>query len=64
MKLTDYLKDRLPACLIGAVTLGLVLLFLADYHVPAQAALIVSVIILLGGLCAELWNYQRSKMPQ
>ena len=59
MKLTDYLKDRLPACLIGAVTLGLVLLFLAAYHVPAQAAVIVSVIILLGGLCAELWNYQR-----
>lgn len=61
MKLTDYLKDRGIAYLIGGIAWGLVLIFLFAYRVPAEAAVIVSVILLLGAGGAELWNYLRKR---
>ncbi|MDO4864519.1 MAG: sensor histidine kinase [Ruminococcus sp.] len=61
MKLTDFIKDRLPAYLIFAVTWALVLIFLFAFHVPAEAVVIASVIVTLGAVAAELWAFLRKR---
>ena len=62
MKLTDFLRDRLPAFLISAAAWILALIFLFAFHVPAEAVVIVSVIVLLGAAAAELWVHE-IKLP-
>lgn len=59
MKLTDYLKDRLPAYGIGFISWLLVLIFLFAFRVSVQAVIIVSVILFLGAMGTEAWNYLR-----
>ena len=61
MKLTDFLRDRLPAFLISAAAWILALIFLFAFHVPAEAVVIVSVIVLLGAAAAELWAFLRKR---
>ena len=59
MKLTEYLKDRISAYMIWAITWFLAVIILFAFHVQIQAVVIVSVILLIGVLCAETWNYLR-----
>ena len=61
MRLRDYLKDRLPAYLTGAVTWLLVLIFLYTFHVSAEACVIVTGIALAGACVAESWGFLRKK---
>lgn len=59
MKLTDYLKDRLPSYGIGVISWLLLLIFLFAFRVSVQAVIIVSVILFLGTVGTEAWNYLR-----
>lgn len=61
MKLTDYLKDRAAAYLIGGITWALMLVFLGAFHVRLEAIVILSVVLLLGAVGAELWNFLRKR---
>lgn len=61
MKLSDFIKDRLPAYLIFAAAFVFMLIFLFVFHVSFEAAVIVSVILLLGVITAELWGFLRKK---
>ncbi|MBR2283813.1 MAG: sensor histidine kinase [Ruminococcus sp.] len=61
MKLTDYLKDRLTAYLIYGTSWVLVLIFMAAFRISFQAIIIVSLILLLAIIFAELWGYFRKK---
>ena len=57
MNLKNYLKDRSAAYIINIITLILVLIFLYVFRVSMQAVVIISVILFIGTLCAELWNF-------
>ena len=61
MKLTDYLKDRLTAYLIYGISLLLVLIFMAAFRISFQSIVIVSMILLLSIIFAEVWGYFRKK---
>ncbi len=61
MKFSDYLKDRSIAYLIFGVSWGLMLIFLSAFHVQIQAVIIVSVILFLAVVLAELWEYFRKR---
>lgn len=61
MKLTDYCKDRAPACLICGITWVLMLIFLYAFHVPVQALVIVSILLWMGFCIAGGWDYLRRK---
>ena len=61
MKLTEFIRDRLTAYLIYAITWALVLVFLIAFQVPAEAIIIVSILVLLGVTAAELWAFLRKK---
>jgi hypothetical protein len=61
MKLSGFIKDRLPAYLIFAGTLLLMLVFLFAFHISLEAVIIISVILLLGGVSAEAWEFFRKK---
>lgn len=61
MKLTDYLKDRLPAYLIYGAAWAMVLIFMAAFRISVQAIVIVSLILLLAVLSAEMWGIWRKK---
>ena len=61
MKLTDHLKDRLTAYLIYGISWVLVLIFMAAFRISFQAIAIVSLILLLAVIAAELWGYFRKK---
>ena len=53
MKLSDYLKDRAGAYLIGAAAWLIMVIFLCAYHVSSEAVIIVSVVLLLALILAE-----------
>lgn len=61
MKLTDYLKDRIPAYVILALTWGLILIFLFTFHVKTEAAVIISSLLWLGVLMTEVWGFLRKR---
>lgn len=61
MRLTEFMRDRLTAYLIYAITWVLVLIFLFAFHVPAEAVIIVSILVLLGAVAAELWAFLRKR---
>ena len=61
MKLKDYFLDRLPLYFIAAAAWGLSVIFLGAFRVAAQAVVIVSVIFLLGLICAEIRELFRRK---
>ena len=61
MKIGEYLKDRAAACLIGVAAWLLAVIFLFAFHVQFRAVVTVSVILLIGALAAELWNYMRKR---
>lgn len=61
MRLIDYLRDRLPALIIGGVTYGLALLFMAAYRFSGEAVILLSLILLLGAVSAGLWDFFRKK---
>lgn len=61
MKLTDFIKDRVPGYLIAFFGLGLLLLFLYTYRV-SYALIIAGVIIFTVCLTTEeLWAFMRRK---
>lgn len=61
MKLTDYLRDRLTAYLIYGISWVLSLIFMVAFRISLQAIFIVSLILLLAVIVAELWGYFRKK---
>jgi hypothetical protein len=61
MKPTAYLKDRLMAYLIYGVAWVLILIFMSAFHIPFQAVIIISVILILAVVLAELWGYFRKR---
>ena len=61
MKLTNFLKDRLTAYLIYGISWVLVLIFMAAFRISFQAIIIVSLILLLAVIAAEVWGYIRKK---
>ena len=61
MKLTEFIKGRIPAYLIFALTWVLMLIFLSAFHVHTEAAVITSVLLWLGAGIAEAWEYLRKK---
>ncbi len=61
MKISAYLKDRLPAYLIGAAVWITVMIFLGAYRMPAEAAITVSVVLFLGAAAVILWDYIRKR---
>ncbi len=61
MKLTDFIKGRIPAYLMIALAWVLMLIFLSAFHVQAQAAVMISVLLWLGAGIAEVWEYLRKK---
>ena len=61
MKFKDHLKDRLTAYLIYGISWVLVLIFMAAFRIPFQAIVIVSIILLLTVIAAELWGIWRKK---
>jgi hypothetical protein len=61
MKVTAYLKDRFMAYLIYGVAWVLMLIFLSAFHVPLQAVIMVSVILIVAAVLAELWGYFRKR---
>ena len=61
MKLTDFIKGRVPVYLFFALTWVLMLIFLSAFHVQTQAAVMISVLLLLGAGIAEAWEYLRKK---
>ena len=61
MKLITFLRDRSPAYLIFALAWGLVLIFLNAFHVSSEAAVLISVILWIGALAAEMWEFWRKK---
>lgn len=61
MKLTDFLKDRLPAYGIYAAGGVILLIFAAAIRVPALMCGIAAVVLFLAVLCAEIWEYARKR---
>lgn len=61
MKLTYYLKDRLTSYLIYVLTLVFVLIFMLAFRISFQAIIIVSLILLLAVISAEIWAFIRKK---
>ena len=59
MRLTDFLRDRLPAYLIFAITWTLVVTLLFTFHVSTEAVIIVSALVLLGIIITEAWGFLR-----
>ena len=61
MKVTAYIRDRLPRYLILASAWVLVLIFMFTFHVPAEAVIIVTALALIGETAAELWDIMRRR---
>ena len=61
MKLTEFIRDRLIAYLIYTTIWALVLVFLFAFHVPVEAIIIASVLIMLGVIAAEMWAFLRKR---
>ena len=61
MKLTEHIKDRVAAYIIYALTAGLALIFLSAYRVQTQAIAVIGGILLIGGICGDLWDFFRKK---
>ena len=61
MKLTEFIRDRLTAYLIYTTIWALVLVFLFAFHVPVEAIIIASVLIMLGVIAAEMWAFLRKR---
>lgn len=61
MRLKDYIKDRMTAYILFTVTFVLMLIFMAVFNMSVQAVIIISVILILGMVFAEGWNYIRKK---
>lgn len=61
MRLSDYLRDRLPAYLIFTITWMLAIIFLFTFHVSAEAVIIVSALVLLSMIIAETWFFLRKR---
>ena len=59
MKLSAYLKDRIPAYVIFALTWVLIVIFLFTFHVKFEAVCIISGIFWLGAWFTEIWGYLR-----
>ncbi len=61
MKVTAYIRDRLPRYLILAAAWVLVLIFMYTFHVPAEAVIIMTALTLIGETAAELWDIMRRR---
>ena len=61
MKLIEFIRDRLIAYLIYTTVWALVLVFLIAFHVPVEAIIIASVLIMLGVIAAEMWAFLRKR---
>ena len=61
MKLSEYLKDRLPALFISLGTLALVVLFLSAFRIPAAAVAATVVLLCIGTVSRVLWDYLRRR---
>ncbi len=61
MKLSEYLKDRLPAVFISLGTLALVLIFLSAFRIPVPAIAATAVLLGLGAVSVTLWDYFRRR---
>ena len=61
MKLSDYMKDRLPAYAIYAAGGAILLIFAVAIRIPALMCVIAAVVLLLAAACAELWEYSRKR---
>ena len=61
MKFCDFFKDRLPAYLICLLAWLLILIFMLAFHIRMQAVVIVSVILMLGVVSAEMWEFFRKR---
>lgn len=61
MKLTEHIKDRAFAYIIYTLTAGLALIFLSAYRVQTQAIAVIGGILLIGGICGDLWGFFRKK---
>lgn len=59
MRLKDYIKDRLSAYAIFALTFVLMLIFMSIFHVTAQCIIIVFALLLAGTVSAEVYNFTR-----
>ncbi len=61
MRLSDYLRDRLPTYLIFMITWMLAIIFLFTFHVSAEAVIIVSALVLFSMIIAETWFFLRKR---
>lgn len=61
MKLTDFLKDRLMAYLIYIISWVLILILMVAFHLSFQAIIMISLLLFLAVITAELWDYFRRK---
>ena len=61
MKIRDYIKDRGVAYVIGIVAYAIVILFLIAYKTNKQAIFVVTVILFMAVILAEIWNYVRKR---
>ena len=61
MNLKEYFRDRLPCYLIYTASWALCLIFLYIFRMTQEAMIIVSIILLIGVICAELRELIRRK---
>ena len=61
MKLSDLIKDRLPAYAIYAAGGVILLIFAIAMRIPTIMCVIAAVVLLLAAVCAELWEYSRKR---
>ncbi len=61
MRLSDFIKDRCAAYAIYGVMILFILIFMRAFHVPCQPAAAGGVLLFLGMLSAEAWEFFRKK---
>ncbi len=61
MRLSDYLRDRAAAYVIGAVSWLMVVIFLNAFHAGIQAIIIVTVILLIALILSEALSFTKKR---
>ena len=61
MKLRDFIKDRVFAYILVTITFVMMLIFMAAFHIQMGLIIIMSVILGMSAIAAEVWEFSRKK---
>ncbi|MDE5779831.1 MAG: sensor histidine kinase [Lachnospiraceae bacterium] len=61
MRTGDYIRDKMPAVIIGILSAGIAGLFFMSFRAPSEVCIVGAAVFLLYGAFIFLWDYARKK---